>query len=39
MWLTDDSDNRVFTNNEYWTARIVIRYLKPYIVGSEAVRK
>jgi hypothetical protein len=39
MWLTDDSDNRVFTKNEYWTARIVIRYLKPYIVGSEAVRK
>ena len=39
MWLTDDNDNRVFTNNEYWTARIVIRYLKPYIIGSEAVRK
>lgn len=39
MWLTDDNDNRVNTNNEYWTARIVIRYLKPYIIGTEAVRK
>ena len=39
MWLTDDNDNRVNTNNEYWTARIVIRYLKPYIIGTEQVRK
>jgi hypothetical protein len=39
MWLTDDNDNRVFTNNEYWTARIVIRYLKPYVIGNENVRK
>lgn len=39
MWLTDDKDNRIYTNNEYWTARIVIRYLKPYMIGSEAIRK
>ena len=39
MWLTDDNDNRVFTNNEYWSARIVIRYLKPYVIGSENLRK
>lgn len=39
FWLTDDDDNRVFTNNEYWSARIVIRYLKPYIIGTEATRK
>jgi hypothetical protein len=39
MWLTDDNDNRIFTNNEYWTARIVIRYFKPYIIGSDSTRK
>ena len=39
MWLTDDSDNRVNTNNEYWSARLVIRYFKPYLVGSEEVRR
>lgn len=32
MWLTDDNDNRVFTNFEYWSARIVIRYYKPYVI-------
>ena len=39
FWLTDDDDNRVFTNNEYWSARLVIRYLKPYIIGTEATRR
>ena len=39
MWLTDDSDNRVNTNDEYWSARLVIRYFKPYLVGSEEVRR
>ena len=39
MWLTDDSDNRVNTNGEYWSARLVIRYFKPYLVGSEEVRR
>jgi len=34
FWLTDDEDRRVNTNGEYWTARIVIHYLKPYVVGE-----
>ena len=34
FWLTDDRDRRVNTNTEYWTARIVINYLKPYVVGQ-----
>ena len=33
MWLTDDSNRRVNTNGEYWTARLVIHYLKPYVIG------
>lgn len=32
FWLTDDSENLVDTNGEYWTARIVIRYLRPHII-------
>lgn len=39
MWLTDDNDRRVNTNGEYWTARIVIRYFKPYVIGTDATRK
>jgi hypothetical protein len=35
FWLTDDEDRRVNTNGEYWTARIVIHYLKPFIVGES----
>lgn len=38
IWLTDDQDRRVNTNGEYYTARIVIHYLKPYIIGSENIR-
>lgn len=34
FWLTDDEDRRVNTNGEYWTARIVIHYLKPYVIGE-----
>ena len=34
FWLTDDEDRRVDTNSEYWTARIVIHYLKPYVIGE-----
>jgi hypothetical protein len=29
FWLTDDNNNLVNTNNEFWSARIVIRYLIP----------
>ena len=32
VWLTDDQDRRVNTNGEYFTARIVIHYLRPYII-------
>lgn len=38
IWLTDDQDRRVNTNGEYFTARIVIHYLKPYIIGGQAIR-
>jgi len=32
FWLTDDKDRRVNTNGEVYTARIVIRWLKPYVI-------
>jgi hypothetical protein len=32
MWLTDDQNKRVETNGEYWSARIVIHYLKPFVI-------
>jgi hypothetical protein len=35
FWLTDDTDNRVNTNSEYWSARIVIHYLRPHIVREQ----
>lgn len=35
FWLTDDEDRRVNTNNEYWSARIVIHWLQPYVVGKS----
>jgi hypothetical protein len=38
IWLTDDKDRRVNTNGEYFTARIVIHYLKPYIIGGQSLR-
>ena len=30
FWLTNEKDERVNTNGEYWTARLAIRYLRPY---------
>jgi hypothetical protein len=36
IWLTDDKDRRVNTNGEYFTARIVIHYLKPYIIDKSS---
>ena len=33
IWLTDDQNRSVNTNGEYFTARIVIHYLKPYVIG------
>lgn len=35
FWLTDDEDRRVNTNNEYWSARIVIHYLRPFVVDKS----
>ena len=35
FWLTDDEDRRVNTNGEYWSARIVIHWLQPYVVGQS----
>lgn len=35
FWLTDDEDRRVNTNNEYWSARIVIHYLRPFVVDNS----
>lgn len=32
FYLTDDKQRPVNTNNEYWTARIVIEYLLPYVI-------
>mgnify|MGYP005989272341 CR=1 FL=1 len=34
FWLTDDANRRVNTNNEYWSARIVIHYLRPFVIGA-----
>ena len=35
FWLTDDRNRRVNTNGEYFTARIVIHYLKPYVIEKK----
>jgi hypothetical protein len=32
FYLTDDKQRVVNTNNEYWTCRIVIDYLLPYVI-------
>ena len=34
FWLTDDKQRNVNTNNEYFTARIVIHYMRPMIIGK-----
>lgn len=34
FWLTDDQNRRVNTNNEYWSARIVINYLLPTTIET-----
>ena len=34
FYITDDKQRTVNTNGEYWTARIVIDYLLPYVVGK-----
>lgn len=34
FWLTDDKNRRVNTNGEYWSVRMVIRYLRPVFIGD-----
>ena len=34
FYITDDKQRQVNTNGEYWTARIVIDYLLPYVIGK-----
>ena len=34
FYITDDKQRQVSTNSEYWTARIVIDYLLPYVIGK-----
>lgn len=38
FWLTDDRDRVVNTNGEYWSARLVIRYLVPFVLKTDAGR-
>ena len=35
FWITDDEDRRVNTNNEYWSARVVVHYLRPFVVSKN----
>ena len=39
MWITDDKNRRINMNNEYWSCRIVIKYLKPFIISNDNSRK
>lgn len=34
FYITDDRQRQVNTNGEFWTARIVIDYLLPYVIGK-----
>ena len=34
VWLTDDQNRPVNTNSENFTARIVLHYLKPYVIHT-----
>lgn len=33
FFITDDQQRSINTNGEYWSARIVIRYLQPMVIG------
>jgi hypothetical protein len=39
FWLTDDKNRRIDTNGENWSARISIRFSRPYIIGSDQTRR
>jgi len=38
VWLTDDKQREVNTNNEYFTARIVIRWYHPHFLHENTVK-
>ena len=38
VWLTDDAQREVNTNNEYFTARISIRWLHPHALHENQVK-
>jgi hypothetical protein len=38
VWLTDDKQREVNTNGEYFTARIVIRWLHPHFLHERDVK-
>lgn len=35
FWLTDDQQRAVNTNSENWSARIVIEYMRPVMIGQK----
>ena len=35
VWLTDDKNRRVNTNNEYFSCRLVIKYLRPMQMSNK----
>jgi hypothetical protein len=38
IWLTDDKQREVNTNGEYFTARIVIRWLHPHFLHDNTIK-
>jgi hypothetical protein len=32
VWLTDDKNRRINTNGEYFTARMVLSFIRPYVI-------
>lgn len=39
FWITNDSNQRVDTNSEYWSARISIRWLRPFIIDKTDIKQ
>ena len=38
FWLTNDKNERVNTNGENWSARVVIKYKRPFIIANTDYR-
>ena len=38
FWLTNDKNERVNTNGENWSARVVIKYKRPFVVAHTDYR-